>query len=110
MQRQGGWVWGAEDRGFPPLGSVRAREGSGAVAAGGRAGGEGLLLPGKLRVAPEEDRAAALVLVQQGGVLEVCDQLVLALQPMLLLLLLSTMSLFAKKVNDPSENATDSVR
>ena len=50
------------------------------MAARGGAGGEGLRLAGEFVVALEEDRAAALVLVQQGGVLEVGDELILPLQ------------------------------
>ena len=62
------------------LGCIGAGEGSGTVAAGGGACGEGLGLAGELVIALEEDGPAALVLMQQGGVLEVGDELVLPLQ------------------------------
>ena len=62
------------------LGCIRpCREGPGPVAPDPCAGGEGLLLPGKVALAFEQDGAAALVLVQEGAVLEVGDELVLTL-------------------------------
>ena len=63
------------------LGSIwTSREGSCPVAPDPCAGREGLLLARVLTLTLEEDWATALVLMQEGAVLKVCDQLILALQ------------------------------